>query len=155
MQEIFVDTDSLDELTMVIQDLFSRRKRAFCGHESAFDDSWNCWNQRKLNHYKIISHANAYAPPYFSSVVLRVRITTQEEQEETDPDQKEIHVVDLSEYNEPIEDLKKMVLDLEASSSSLSLDTRIWQLIFEKLRKVEVFQLLSFINISTKNTEVG
>lgn len=77
---------------------------------------------------------------------MRIRFTDNQE-DESNPNEKVLYFVDLSEYNEPIDDLQDMFHTLESNITSLSLETRISQFIFEKLRMVDTFRLLSFINI--------
>lgn len=153
MNEIFVDTDSLEELQGVIEGLLSKRKRVFWGHETSFNSECEWWKTKRLNFYK--EGINQYAPPYISNAVLKIRITQNDDLEETDPEQKEIYLIDLSEYNEPISEIKKMLLTLESDISSLSLDTRVWQFVFEKWRKVDSLQLLGFINAPKDQTKVN
>jgi len=144
MQEIFVDTDSLEELTMVIQDVYWRRRKAFWEHDHEFNDSCSCCQAKKLSPYRL--GLNACPPPYWSHVIMRIRFTDNQE-DESNPNEKVLYFVDLSEYNEPIDDLQDMFHTLESNITSLSLETRISQFIFEKLRMVDTFRLLSFINI--------
>ncbi|CAI2384858.1 unnamed protein product [Moneuplotes crassus] len=152
MQEIFIDTDSLEELQMVVNDLFSKRKRVFCGHEDSYDKECDCCKTKKLNMYK--EGINQYAPPYISNVVLKIRIAQNDSQDESDPEQKEIYLIDLSEYNEPVPEIQNMLLKLESDISSLSLDTRICQFVFEKCRKVDSLHLLGFINSPKDLTKI-
>ena len=130
MQEIFVDSDSLDELTLVIEDIFSKRK------------------------YVTINNQAVTA----SNLIMRMRIV-RDDHDQTDSDQNNFDnllvLVDLSELNEPIDDITKMFLTLENCSDSLSLDTRICQHIFEKLRNASVFRLLTFVNSAEGNNSVS
>lgn len=119
MQEIYVDSNSLEELQLVIQDIFIRRKRVFIHGQEA----------------------------YFSShLIMKVRICLKN-LDETDPNQKEIILIDLSEINEPIQSLQNMFTTLESNTTSFSLETRISQQVFEKLRRMSNFKILSFINL--------
>lgn len=119
MQEIYVDSNCLDELQLVIQDIFIRRKRVFVNGQDA----------------------------YFSShLIMKIRICLKN-LDETDPNQKEIILIDLSEINEPIQSLQNMFTTLESNTTSFSLETRICQQVFEKLRRMSKFKILSFINL--------
>jgi hypothetical protein len=127
MQEIYIDSDSLDELQLVIQDIFSKRKRVYVNGQEA----------------------------YFSShLIMKVRICMKN-LDETDPNQKEIILIDLSEINEPIEILQNMFVTLESNTNSFSLESRICQQVFEKLRKMSSFKILSFINQPNEDTRIS
>lgn len=116
MQEIYVDSDSLKELIMVIEDIFNKRKTIPCQN-------------------KVLNNSN---------LTMRIRIWDKSEND-SEVSFKELVLIDLSEINEPLKDMFSMFESLDSSISSLSLDTRICQQIFEKLRKSNTFKLLTFL----------
>lgn len=103
MQEIFVDSDSLEELIMVIEDVFAKRKIV----------------QVKSEVFTM------------SHLLMRIRIAGQSN-DDSYPNQREIILIDLSELNEPIEALTEMYHTLTSNERSLTIETRICQTIFEK-----------------------
>jgi hypothetical protein len=121
MQEIFVDSNSLDELTMVIEDILSKRKTV-CINDGLFSAS---------------------------NLIIKIRLCAKG-LDKSDPNQKEMFVIDLSELNEPISEISKMFHVLENNPSSLSLDTLICQQIFEKLRKANIFRVMTFLKHKPK-----
>ena len=65
--------------------------------------------------------------------------------------ESELTLYDLSELNEPLDTLMDMYKTLESGTASLSIDTRMCQFVFDKLRKCDRFALLAFSNDSLKN----
>ena len=96
MQEIYVDSDSLEELIMVIEDVFAKRKTV-----------------QVKNEVFTMSH-----------LLMKVRITDKAD-DDSYQNQREIVLIDLSELNEPIEPLTEMFHILGTNERSLSIDTRI------------------------------
>lgn len=90
-----------------------------------------------------------------SHLITKIR-TTRIDQNSTETSEWELVIFDIWELNEPLENIQKMFESLESNENSLSLDTRIWQLIFEKLRKWNRFNLIAFMsnNQNAIKTEV-
>ena len=80
-----------------------------------------------------------------SHLVTKIRVV-KIDKNSSDSSECEIVVFDIWELNEPLDNIQKMFESLESNENSLSIDTRICQLIFEKLRKWNRFNLISFIS---------
>lgn len=126
MQEIFVDSDSLEELIMVIEDVFAKRKIV----------------QVKSEVFTM------------SHLVMKIRIAEQSN-DDSYQNQREIILIDLSELNEPIEALTEMYHTLASNERSLTIETRICQTIFEKNKKSSSFKLMTFINSASNDQKVS